>query len=117
MALKVTAGLGIAYYVFSIVLVLAGVALAANPFADRPQMMDQTTRVVMILVMFLIMGWWLLVLLAAVQMKGLRSFGFAMTGAILAMIPCNVCCLLGLPFGIWALVVLNRPDVKSAFVS
>jgi len=36
--------------------------------------------------------------------------------SIIAMIPCvSPCCCLGLPFGIWALVVLARPAVKSAF--
>lgn len=36
--------------------------------------------------------------------------------AILAMIPCvSPCCLLGLPLGIWALIVLLKPEVKAAF--
>ncbi len=51
----------------------------------------------------------------AVKMKNLKSFGLAMTASILALIPCGSCWLLGIPFGIWALVVLSRPDVKSAF--
>jgi hypothetical protein len=56
------------------------------------------------------------ILLGALKMKKLESFGLAMTAAILAMIPClSPCCILGLPFGIWALVVLNKPEVKSAF--
>jgi hypothetical protein len=38
-----------------------------------------------------------------------------MAAAIMAMIPCNCCCLLGLPFGIWALVMLMKPEVKSQF--
>jgi hypothetical protein len=39
--------------------------------------------------------------------------------SILAMIPCftSCCCLVGLPIGIYALVVLNKPEVKSAFTS
>jgi hypothetical protein len=49
-------------------------------------------------------------------MRKLESFGLCMTASILAMIPClSPCCILGLPFGIWALVVLNKPEVKSAF--
>jgi hypothetical protein len=36
--------------------------------------------------------------------------------AILAMVPClTPCCFLGLPVGIWALVVLNRAKIKSEF--
>jgi hypothetical protein len=34
------------------------------------------------------------------------------------MIPCiSPCCLLGLPIGIWALVVLLKPEVKAAFTA
>lgn len=58
-----------------------------------------------------------LILVGAVKMKNLSSRGWAYTSAILAMIPCtsSICCLLGLPFGIWALIALNNPDVKRAF--
>ena len=41
-----------------------------------------------------------------------------MTAAIVAVIPCVApCCLLSLPFGIWALVVLGDSSVKAAFRS
>ena len=38
-----------------------------------------------------------------------------MAGAIVAMLPCSGCCLLGLPIGIWAIIVLIDSDVKRAF--
>jgi hypothetical protein len=39
-----------------------------------------------------------------------------MTGAISALIPCEVYCWIpSLPFGIWALIVLNNAEVKAAF--
>ncbi len=57
-----------------------------------------------------------LVIIAAIQMLRMRTHGFALAGAILAMIDFgNCCCLLGAPFGIWALVVLLKPEVKEAF--
>jgi hypothetical protein len=57
-----------------------------------------------------------LVLIGATKMQSLRSYEFAYTAAILAMIPClTPCCLPGLPFGIWALIVLKKPEVKSHF--
>lgn len=56
-----------------------------------------------------------LVLFGAIKMKKLESYGLAMTASILALLPCSACCLVGLPFGIWALVVLSKPEVKSAF--
>jgi hypothetical protein len=39
-----------------------------------------------------------------------------MAASIIAIIPCfGPCCCLGIPVGIWALVVINKPEVKSAF--
>jgi hypothetical protein len=54
---------------------------------------------------------------AALQMRALKSWPLAMAGAIAAMIPLttSICCVAGLPLGIWALVVLNKPEVKAAF--
>ncbi len=64
----------------------------------------------------LVMG--VLVLIGAMKMKRLESYSLAMTSAIVALIPCiSPCCILGLPFGIWALVVLNDPFVKASFRS
>jgi hypothetical protein len=58
----------------------------------------------------------LFVLFGALKMQQLRSRGLAMTATIVAMIPCfSPCCLLGLPFGIWALIVLSKPEVQSQF--
>jgi len=50
------------------------------------------------------------------KMKRLENHGLAVAASILAIIPCtSPCCLLGIPVGIWALVVLSKPEVKSAF--
>ena len=35
--------------------------------------------------------------------------------AAIRMLPCTCCCIAGLPVGIWALVILLKPEVKSAF--
>jgi len=56
------------------------------------------------------------ILLGAIRMQQLTSHGFAYGRGY----HCNdslslPCCLLGLPFGIWALVVLSKPEVKSQF--
>lgn len=58
----------------------------------------------------------IVVLVGALKMKGLTSYGFAMTAAIMGILCTNVCCCpVGLGAGIWALVVLNDPKVKAAF--
>lgn len=55
-------------------------------------------------------------LLAGVKMLQRRAYGLVMTGVILGMIPClSGCCCIGLPFGIWALIVLSSPEVRNSF--
>ena len=57
-----------------------------------------------------------IVLIGAGKMRKLQGYQFALTASIVAMVPCiSPCCVFGLPFGIWALVVLNKPEVKSQF--
>ena len=55
-----------------------------------------------------------LVIFAALKMKRLQAYGLAIAASILAMIvsPSN---LIGLPIGLWALVVLSQGDVRAAF--
>lgn len=56
------------------------------------------------------------VIACSVRMRKLDSYAMAMTGSILACIPClSPCFVLGIPFGIWALVVINQQDVRDAF--
>ncbi len=55
-------------------------------------------------------------LLGSLSMMKLKSYGFAMATAIIMLIPCgNCCCFLNIGAGIWALVVLSKPEVKAAF--
>jgi len=56
------------------------------------------------------------IIFACIQMMGMRMWGFALAGTIMSMINCfNGCCCLGLPFGIWALIILLDQEVKTAF--
>ena len=60
----------------------------------------------------------LVVIFGAIQMRSLKSHSMAMAAAIISCVPCiTACCLVGIPFGIWSLVVLNDPLVKQAFES
>jgi hypothetical protein len=57
-----------------------------------------------------------LILFGGIQMLRLRSRGLALATGILGVIPClSPCCVLGIPFGIWALIVLVKPEVKAMF--
>lgn len=52
----------------------------------------------------------------ALQMRQLKNFGLSMASAIIVMLPCaGCCCLIGLPIGIWTLMTLNKPEIKSQF--
>src|SRR5262249_32669884 len=52
----------------------------------------------------------------AVKMLNGASYDWAKAASILAIIPFTSCCfLIGAPIGIWALVVLSKPDVKMFF--
>lgn len=126
-ALMITGGLGIAVSVLDVILRLLGVGLMmANAGRPGRQPADpafqagfQTGQAVgnALGIVFDLVGicWGVLLLLGALRMHTLQTYGFAMTACILAMVPANCCCILGLPFGIWGLVVLSRPEVKDAF--
>ena len=52
----------------------------------------------------------------AISMLRLKNHSSARLGAIIGMIPlCTGCIILGIPFAIWAFVLLNRPEVKRTF--
>lgn len=56
------------------------------------------------------------IIYGAVQMMRGKKPGLAKIAAILAIIPVTSCCfLIGIPMGIWGLVVLAKPEVKAIF--
>jgi hypothetical protein len=64
----------------------------------------------------LAIGLSILLLVGGMKMKKLENYSLCIAASIIALIPCfSPCCLSGLPFGIWALVVLSDPHVKSSF--
>jgi len=61
----------------------------------------------------------LVTITGGMRMRALQSYRVAMTGAVLAAVPfvsLLACMGLGLAAGIWAVMILIQPDVKSAFV-
>ena len=114
-SLMATAGIGAAWQLLSLLMNLMGAGAGAMMRGSRgmPNMLSGGIGAV-ISVIGLVMA--VVVFMGASKMKNAESYGFAMAAAILAMIPCvSPCCLLGLPLGIWALIVLLKPEVKSAF--
>ena len=116
MGLIVVAILGALAQAAGLIMHLAGAATRAPsqmPNAALVNMFSGTVGIISGVIGLLMSA---VVLLGALKMKKLESYGFAMAASIIAMVPCvSPCCLLGLPIGIWALVVLMKPEVKSAF--
>ena len=51
------------------------------------------------------------------KMKNLESWTLSMCACVLALIPCFGCCLVGIPAGVWGLIVLMNDEVKESFRS
>ena len=114
--LYVTAGLWLAYGLFNIVVVMAAGAAARQP----PPGADEATRMGFIIgfysSVFLLPLLNIVILAGAVCLQTCRAYPMAMIACIIASIPCcSPIVVLGMPFGIWGLVVLMNDDVKRAF--
>jgi hypothetical protein len=117
--LMVAGGLGLALGLLNAALELTGAAAGPNPFMNPQQANDpqlqQIEKVTKVVGPILNILWGLIVLFGGWQMRSLSSRGFVVFSCVWAMLPCNGCCLLGIPIGIWALVVLNDPMVKRVY--
>jgi hypothetical protein len=99
---------------FAMPLFTAGLANMPNMPQQQFSMFFSTGAIVVSSIISLAVG--VLILVGALKMKKLESHGLAVTASILAALPCTSgCCIIGLPVGIWALVILFRPEVKNAF--
>ena len=115
--LIVTAILGFAVQALALVMNVFGVSFGAMQRRGTPEawvnMFSGTMGVVGGILGIVVS---VMILYGALKMKKLESHGWAIAASILALAPCiSPCCFIGLPFGIWALVVLAKPEVKSAF--
>jgi hypothetical protein len=121
--LMVTAALGFLGAIFKIIASLAGLNNLQPSGANLPPQFQQIQQwatqmngpaAVVTGILGLVMC--VLIFYGALQMQKLRNYGLCMAASIVAMIPClSPCCCIGLPIGIWALVVLSKADVKPFF--
>lgn len=100
-------------WVVNVLLSLVGMGMSAT----KVQGMDLLSGAMGTLVTIVLVIVSLVAAFGGLQMTRLKSYPMAVTGAVLIMLPCSgyCCCIIGLPVGIWALVVLMKPDVKAAF--
>jgi hypothetical protein len=114
--LMVTAILGFLIQLLALAVNVLGVSFGAMQSGQNEAWMNMfsgTIGIVSGIVTIAIAG---LILFGALKMKKLEGYGWAIAASILALVPCvSPCCLVGAPVGIWALVVLAKPEVKSAF--
>jgi len=124
-ALMVIGGIGILWHLLMLGLNLLGTGLSMPGMMggeqDAAQRMAQAMGGAFGIVLGVIgIGVSALVLFGGMKMRTLSGYGLALAAAILALIPgltCHCCCfgLPGLPFGVWALVVLLDNNVKASF--
>lgn len=115
--------------ILGIVMALAGIPLnlMGIGFGPVPNFPDENTRQMYEWVMsasrpfgiissLIGIGWNAFIVWGSIRMKKLEAHNISLIASILTVIPCfSACCCISIPVGIWALVVLNRPDVRPHF--
>jgi GYF domain 2 len=84
--------------------------------AEMMRVMQSFSGTVGIIFAVLEIGLAVFIFFGALKMKALQNHTFCIVTAIVALIPCvSPCCCVGLPIGIWALIVMNKPEVRAYF--
>jgi hypothetical protein len=118
-------GISVLYAIFALLSsVLQGDTSAQlQPLLDNPDLPPAAKKLVATMVgpgakmiNLLSMGLAAFIAFAGFQMRSLKSYGVAVAGSIVMMLPCgSCCCIITMPIGIWALVTLMKPEIKNAF--
>lgn len=118
-------GISVLYAIFALLSsVLQGDTSAQlQPLLDNPDLPPAAKKLVATMVgpgakmiNLLSMGLAAFIAFAGFQMRNLKSYGVAVAGSIVMMLPCgSCCCFITMPIGIWALVTLMKPEIKNAF--
>lgn len=130
-ALRRVSGPGMALIVFGLlgmflgmlatlvyVLILGGnLPPAPNPFlADLYKELRATADATDLVIAVVQTGVAMLCIIGGIKIRALRNRGLCLVVAVLATIPCTTpCCCVGMPFGLWALIVLLDGQVSAAF--
>jgi hypothetical protein len=132
-ALMVVGAMSFVITVLSIMLVTAGggsyqiqppdtadtsVSTTPTPAPSTERYSDDISREIAVLLGAVIvrLGLDALIMVAGYRMRLLRNWSLSMAGAVVALLPLSLCVFIGLPVGIWAIVVLVNQDVKRRFI-
>jgi hypothetical protein len=115
--MMVTAGLGLLMFIANAVIEFSGMNQnQQNPFLPPGQKADPQAEMIGRIIGFAVqIIWVIIVFMGGLKMKNMQSRGFVLFSCIWAMLPCNLCCMMGIPIGIWGLVAISDERVKRAF--
>jgi hypothetical protein len=100
----------------SLSMLFSGYLLTSGSAASGRTYSDESTIVVRLILGVCVLVVNAVILAGAIEMRALQNYPLARAAAIMAVIPClTPCYLLGIPFGIWALMTLIKPEVRDAF--
>ncbi|HOX55778.1 MAG TPA: serine/threonine-protein kinase [Candidatus Paceibacterota bacterium] len=97
-------------------LIISGVINVLLPIAATLSVGSHGGPIAMVVPIMLMAGMGGLVIVGGSRMLRLQAYGLSVAVSILAMIT-PPGCLLGVPFGVWALIVLTKKEVREAFRS
>jgi hypothetical protein len=119
-ALIVVGGLGLLASIYSVINALVAAPPVFPP--DTPDFVRQFASnsvgplAAGIQLIFVLVA--ILILVGGIQMLRFKTWGLALTASILSMVNVgSCCCILGLPIGIWALIILLASDVQQQFAA
>jgi predicted Ser/Thr protein kinase len=107
--------LAAATIVLLVVLVGSGYSVPGINGLETGGNMDFADTVFVLVVALVSLMAGIVLVLGAARMFDLQSYGIALIAAVVAILPCAPGFPISLPFGIWALIVVLRHDVKTAF--
>ena len=123
--LKLVAGIGLIYSVLGVALSYVGAPIAKEMYLFLQDIglelsgMFDVSELEFSSDAFLWAGvnvaLWSFVLFAAGRMRKLRNRGLCLFAAVLAMVPTQCCCGIGMIVGFWCLSTLGDDEVRSAF--
>lgn len=110
---------GLAQFLLSVLGCMAGAGIIISELLTPPfrRTGDVHLAVRLLIISLVGLGWNTLVRRGGAAMGRFQSYRRAVLAAALAVLPVPVvfCGVVSLPVGIWALVVLFRPDVRARF--
>jgi len=117
-ALIVVGVLGLLLSIFSVGIAVLGTPPAPDPtktpFENSFQRGRYGPTAAVIQSGFIILN--SVIIAGGIAMVRVKTWGLALTSTIIAMVNFgNCCCIIGLPVGIWSIVILFQEDVKRAF--